>query len=345
MKPIQNPPNPFASYDCQYLEGMEPPAKLQVFEDATRNILSENKSPDLFFRWSLNPYRGCTHACAYCYARPTHEYLDFGAGTDFETKIVVKPKAPELLRETFMKRSWKGELIVFSGDTDSYQPLEASYQLTRQCLETCLEFGNPVGIITKSYLIMRDLELLKKLHARTHLWITVSIPFWDDKVARAIEPGASSSSQRFEIVRQLSEAGISVSVNLAPIIPGLNDSDIPQILKKVKDCGAKGANLVILRLPGNVKEVFLSRIQKEFPLAAQKIENKIREARGGKLYNSNFGERYRGEGNYWNQIESMFHVYKEKLGLNQDYPDPVRPPFRRPPAGEAGPSPQMELAL
>lgn len=332
MKPITNPPNPFASQNCQYFEGMIPPAKLEVYEDATRNILARNDSPDLPFRWSLNPYRGCAHACAYCYARPSHGYLDFGAGTDFETKIVIKPHAPELLRETFMKRSWKGELIIFSGDTDCYQPLEAHYELTRRCLAVCLEFGNPIGIITKSSLIRRDLELLKALHERTNLWITMSIPFFDDKTARLIEPFAASISARFETLRLLSEAGLDTGVNIAPVIPGLNDSDIPKILKHAKLCGAKSAGLTLLRLPGNVKEVFASRIKALFPLAYEKILGRIRETRSGKLYNSQFGKRHSGEGEYWNNIEHIFDVYCEKLGLNLRQPKKIREPFRHPTA-------------
>ncbi len=338
MKPVHNPPNPFESENLVYFEGVVPPAKLEIYEDSTRTILAENKSPDLGFRWSLNPYRGCQHACAYCYARPSHEYLGFGAGTDFETKIVVKQKAPELLRRTFMKRSWKGELIIFSGDTDCYQPLEASYRLTQKCLDVCLEFGNPVGIITKSFLITRDLDLLKKLHARTNLNVVISIPFFDDKTARLVEPTAASISRRFEAVKIISDLGIYVSVNVAPIIPGLNDSDIPKILGKAKECGAKSASPVLLRLPGNVKEVFLSRMKILFPLAYRKIENRIRETRQGKLYTSEFGQRHRGTGPYWNNIEKMFDVHCGTLGLNQELPTQERPPFERP-------SRQRELLL
>lgn len=330
MKLINNPPNPFESENLVYFEGVVPPAKLEVFEDSTRSILAENKSPDLGFRWSLNPYRGCQHACAYCYARPSHEYLGFGAGTDFETKIVIKRKAPELLRQTFMKKSWKGELIVFSGDTDCYQPLEASYRLTRQCLEVCLEFGNPVSIITKSFLITRDLDLLKQLHDRTHLNVVMSIPFFNEKNARLVEPHAASISRRFDAVKLISDLGIYVSINVAPIIPGLNDSDIPQILKRAKECGAQSASPVLLRLPGTVKSVFLSRMKTLFPLAYQKIENRIRETREGMLYNSEFGKRHRGIGMYWDNIEKIFYLHCEKLGLNQDSPESFRPPFSRP---------------
>jgi DNA repair photolyase len=265
-----------------------------------------------------------------CYSRPTHEYLGFGAGTDLETKIVVKLKAPELLRQTFMKRSWKGELIIFSGDTDCYQPLEAHYQLTRQCLEVCLEFGNPVSIITKSFLIVRDLELLRKLHERTRLSMIVSIPFIEEKMARAVEPGAASVEKRFEAVQKLSGAGIRVSINVAPVIPGLNDSQIPLILKKAKQCGASGAGLTLLRLPGSVKDVFISSIQTHFPLAAEKILGRIREVRQGRLYNPEFGKRRRGEGPYWENIEKIFHLYCEKLGLNRENLRADRPPFKRP---------------
>lgn len=335
MQPVANPPNPFESQDIQYFDGMVPPAKLEIYEDATRSILSKNDSPDLGFRYSLNPYRGCTHACAYCYARPSHEYLGFGAGTDFETKILVKPRAPELLRETFMKPSWKGEFIMFSGDTDCYQPIEASYKLTQGCLEVCRDFGNPVGIITKSFLIMRDLELLKSLNERTSMSVTLSIPFFDERTARKVEPGASSVAKRFEALQRLSEAGISVGVNIAPVIPGLNDSDIASILKKASECGASRAGLVLLRLPENVKDVFLARMKALFPLAAEKITARIREVRGGALYNSEFGKRHSGTGDYWENIEKMFDVQCERLGLNQSFEKKRRPGFKRPtPQGE-----------
>lgn len=336
MKRIENPPNPFESHFVPYFDDVEvwdeaiPPAKLEVFEDTTRTILSRNDSPDLGFRWSVNPYRGCFHACAYCYARPSHEYLGFGAGSDFETKIVVKKRAPELLREAFLKPSWKGELIIFSGDTDCYQPLEACYQLTQRCLEVCLEFGNPAGIVTKSFLIVRDLELLRKLHERTHLSICVSVPFFDEKTARIVEPNTASISKRFEAVRLLAEAGLDVGILVAPIIPGLNDSDIPQILKRAKECGARSASPSLLRLSGSVKPVFISRIQKYFPLQAEKILHRIREVREGKLSNSEFGERHRGQGPYWENIVKLFRVYSEKLGLNQDEPSSPHPPFERP---------------
>src|SRR4029077_11931750 len=183
------PPNPWATTAVEYLEGTAPPdVRLEVYEDHTRQILSRNTSPDVGFDWSVNPYRGCFHACAYCYARPSHEYLSMGAGTDFERKIVVKPAAPELLREAFDRRSWRGELVIFSGVTDCYQPLEASYRLTRGCLEVCVEYRNPAGIITKAPLIERDIDVLQELARVTQLSVMISVPFWDEAKARAIEP-------------------------------------------------------------------------------------------------------------------------------------------------------------
>ncbi|MBP9865437.1 MAG: PA0069 family radical SAM protein [Candidatus Omnitrophica bacterium] len=330
MKPITNPPNPFQQKNIQYFEGVVPPAKLEIYLDNTKTILSENDSPDLAFRWSINPYRGCQHACAYCFARPGHEYLDFGAGTDFDTKILVKEKAPELLREAFMKKSWKGEPIFFSGNTDCYQPLEACYEITRGLLEVCLEFGNPVSIVTKSFLILRDLEILKALNQRTHLSVFMSIPFLNEKKSRLMEPGAASVPKRFEALDKLSQAGIPCGVLIAPIIPGLNDSDFGGIMKEASHCGARWAEPIMLRLPGSVKEVFIERLKTHFPGEAEKIIGRIRQVRGGKLYDSRFGERYKGQGPYWDNLQQMFQVFAQKYGFNQPYPEPKRLPFKRP---------------
>lgn len=332
MRLIENPTSPFLTYDCEYFEGMTPPAKLEVYADKSRSILSKNESPDLPFKWSLNPYRGCTHACIYCYARTTHEFLDFGAGSDFETKIMVKERAPELLREAFKKRSWCGELIVFSGDTDCYQPLEFKYELTKKCLEVCEEFGNPVSIITKSALIARDLELLKRLHERTHLNISISIPFADEKHARFVEPHAASLASRFHTLRRLADAGLQVGVNVAPIIPGFNDVEMPEILKKAKENGAAYANFIMLRLPGNVRGVFAQKLRDSVPLAAEKILSRIKQARGGKLNQAEFGERFSGTGKYWENIEQLFKLTCKRLKLDFEPRNPRRKPFRRPSA-------------
>jgi DNA repair photolyase len=203
VRPIKNPPNPFESQHRELLEPA-PHATVQVFTDASHEILSRNESPDLDFRWSVNPYRGCFHACAYCYARPTHEYWGLGAGTDFDSKLIVKPEAPALLRRAFLRPSWRGEMVVFSGNTDCYQPVEATYGLTRACLEVCAEFQNPVAIITKSALILRDVDLLQKLHRVARMRIYLSIPFADQETARKIEPHVPSPAKRFDTLRALS---------------------------------------------------------------------------------------------------------------------------------------------
>ncbi len=314
---IHNPPNRFFATECEYEEGATPLAELTPLEERAKSILSANDSPDLGFRYSINPYRGCYHACAYCYARPTHSYLGYGAGTDFDRKIVVKINAPELLRQAFDKRSWRGETIVFSGNTDCYQPLEAKYGLTRSLLEICYAYRNPVGLITKGSVIRRDIELIAKLARDARCRVTVSIAFADDASARAIEPGASPISKRFETLRQLAEAGIPCGVSLAPVIPGLNDSHMPEILERAKDAGASHAFIVLLRLPLEVLPVFDERLQKAMPLRHAKVMNAIREMRGGKMYESEFKQRQIGHGERWKLIEQLFAMHVRRLGLNQ----------------------------
>lgn len=313
---ICNPPNPWSSTEVEYLEEI-PRAQLQVYEDQTKEILAHNDSPDVGFDWSVNPYRGCIHACAYCYARPSHEYLSFGAGTDFETRIMVKLRAAELLRQSFLKPSWKGELVVFSGNTDCYQPLEASYGLTRACLEVCAEFRNPVALITKGVLIERDLDVLQQLHRDAHVRVRVSVPFWDPDAARAIEPYVSTPKRRLQCIERLAKAGIPVGVNVAPIIPGLSDEDMPKILQAAKDAGATSAAYVLLRLPSSVKDVFEERIRARLPLRAERILHRVRETRGGELYDSRFGVRGKGTGLYAETIARLFESTVRKLGLNE----------------------------
>jgi DNA repair photolyase len=470
MRPIDNPPNPWASTHVEWIDA-PPPAELEVYHEPAKSILSENASPDLGFKFSLNPYRGCFHGCSYCldgetrillangrtkrladltigekivgtredgkgrryvrtevrahwqtiksavrvrlsdgnelvasedhrfltlrgwkyvcdarrgrrphlassdslmgiakhagphaafgaalrsseqlrvcsvertgvsmpmfdittgtgdfiangvvshncYARPSHQYWDLGAGTDFERKIIVKTNAPEKLRETFMKKSWKGEVIVFSGNTDCYQPLEASYELTRRCLEVCLEFHNPVGIITKGALIRRDVELLAALSKVAKVHVNMSIAFSDDDMARKVEPYAPAPSTRFGAMRALADAGVSVGVGIAPIIPGLNDSQVAEILTRAKDNGANSAFRVMLRLPAEVKPVFLGRLQEEFPDRAKKVVGGIRDMRGGALYQNGFGSRMEGTGARWDAVEALFDITCRRLGLN-----------------------------
>ena len=267
-----------------------------------------------------------------CYARPTHEYLSFGAGTDFERKIVLKPNAPELLREAFEKKSWQGELIMLSGNTDCYQPLENEHRLTRGLLEVCAEYRNPVHIITKSSLIERDLDLLVQLAREASVGVSISIPFWNVETARKLEPFVTTPQRRMKTVARLAGAGIPVTVNVAPLILGLGDRDVPAILEAAAAAGASGASLIPLRLPGAVKEVFAERLQAGFPLAAEKVLRRTREMRGGKLYDSRFGARMGGEGEMWQAVERLFHTTCARLGLNRSEGHRRERPrtFRRP---------------
>ena len=325
---IWNPPNPYLTEHRELL-GEPPSAELEVYEDTSQSILSSNDSPDIGFRWSVNPYRGCYHSCGYCYARRTHEYFGLGAGTDFERKIFVKKNAAALLEQTFYRPSWKGELVVFCGVTDCYQPLEAAWKLTRGCLEVCLKFRNPCAIITKSILIRRDVDLLKGLTADAAVNVSLSIPFMDEETARIVEPGAPTIRRRFETLSILADAGISVGVGVAPIIPGLNDRDIPAILKEAKRCGAQFAFHTILRLPGSVREVFLHRIRRDLPLRAHRIEQRILDSRGGKFYDSRFGRRHEGMGPYWETVQKTWDLWINRLDLHPRQRE--RPPtFRRP---------------
>ncbi|MBI3615911.1 MAG: radical SAM protein [Candidatus Omnitrophica bacterium] len=268
-----------------------------------------------------------------CYARPTHEYFGLGAGSDFERKIFVKRNAPELLEKAFRRKSWMGERVVFSGVTDCYQPLEAAWKLTRGCLEVCLNFRNPAAIITKSILIRRDIDLLKQLAQEASVTVSISIPFLDEEVARAVEPGAPTIARRFETIALLAEAGVPVGIGVAPIIPGLNDRDIPGLLREAKRYGAKFAFRTLLRLPGSVREVFFHRMREKFPDRAGHIESLIRGVRGGRLYDSRFGHRHEGTGPYWEAIDQAWELWTRRFGFNDDLPE--RPSaFRRPP--EAG---------
>jgi DNA repair photolyase len=329
MRLIANPPNPF---DSQHRELLEPPraATVEVYEDRTREILSHNESPDLPFRWSVNPYRGCFHACAYCYARSSHEYWGFGAGTDFDSQIVVKEEAPALLRRAFDKPSWKGELIVFSGNTDCYQPLEASYGLTRACLAVCADYRNPVGIITKGALVLRDLNVLSRLHQDAWIRVYLSIPFASDDMARKVESHAPSITKRFEVMKVLADAGIETGISIAPVIPGLNEGDIPELLERAHQSGACTAVASLLRLSGSVESVFLERMQEAFPDRIGKIAARLRDVRGGALTDGEFFRRQAGMGVHWNMVEQLFNVAKRRAGFAHDHTGTIPDTFRRP---------------
>ncbi len=328
MRPVANPPNPWATSHVEWLG--EPPADgVHIFEEDAKSILSENDSPDLPFRWSLNPYRGCFHGCAYCYARPTHQYLGFGAGTDWERRLVVKRNAPELLRAHLSRSSWNGELIMFSGVTDCYQPLEASYQLTRRCLEVCREFRQPVGVITKGALVERDVDVLADLARHGAATVFLSVPFADGADSRAIEPFVALPERRFAAIQVLASAGVPVGVSLSPLIPGLNDHQVPEILERARAAGATSAFHVLLRLPAEVEDVFAARLRAAFPLRAEKVLSILRSMHDGKANDPRFHERMRGQGARYEVVANLFRTVAKRLGLTP----PERPgpsPFRRP---------------
>lgn len=333
-RPIQNPPNPYLSTHVDYL-GEAPPAALSIFEEEARSILSENESPDLPFRYSINPYRGCMHACAYCYARPSHHYLGWGAGTDFDRKIVVKTNAVELLEREFKKAYWTGETLMFSGVTDAYQPVEASYKLTRRLLSLCLDYRNPVSIITKGALIRRDIDILGELARQAGAGVFMSIPYANDEVARAIEPYASRIAQRFEAIRLLSDAGVSTGIAISPVIVGLSEPDIPELLERAHEAGARQAFITCLRLPKEVLPVFDERILSALPEQAGKIQKALLEVRGGEADTQGFGARFRGQGARWKAIEALFELNCRRLGIETSLSGPLqkteaKKTFRRP---------------
>ena len=316
MRRVDNPKQRFQREQIEWVEEPPPLASLEVIEERPKTIISENDSPDIGFRYSVNPYRGCYHACAYCYARPSHQYWGFGAGTDFERKIIVKVTAPELLRARFEARDWVGETIVFSGNTDCYQPLEAAWRLTRGCLEVCAEYQNPVSIITKNALVARDLDLLVRLHEHAALRVYISIPFLNEQHARLIEPGASAPHKRLAALRALSEAGIETGVAVAPIIMGLNDNQLPELLTLAHEAGATRAFKTALRLPAEVADVFEPRLREALPNHADKVMSGIHQIRRGKKNESAFGERMRGHGPRWKLVEDLFDLQCKRLGLN-----------------------------
>lgn len=294
----------------------------QVFRDRTKTIINRvARTSDVPFDWTVSPYRGCEHGCIYCFARPYHEYLGFSCGLDFETKIMAKPEAPELLKHELAKRNWKGEPIVMSAITDVYQPIEHEMRLARQCLEVMAECHQPVSTMTKSAMVLRDVDLWQKLAAHNAGRVIVTLVTLDSELARTLEPRASAPSARLRIIRELTDAGVPVSVNIAPIIPGLTDTEVPNILEAIADAGAKRAAWVLLRLPYQVKDLFLDWLQRNVhPDRARKVESLIRQGRGGKLYDAG-KNRGRGEGPIARQIKQNFDVFSRRYGLNRD----VRP--------------------
>jgi DNA repair photolyase len=289
--------------------------RTEFIEDGTRSILTRNDSPDVPFTFSFNPYRGCEHGCAYCFARPTHEYLGFSAGLDFETKIVVKSRAPELLRAELSSPRWVPETIALSGVTDCYQPVERKLELTRRCVEVLAEFRNPVSVITKNHLVTRDIDLYRELAAHEAVCVNISITTLDARLARKLEPRASPPTRRLAAIEELSAAGIPVRLLMAPCIPGLNDHEMLNIFTAAAQAGARDAGYVPLRLPGAVAGIFGQWLETHYPDKKEKILNRVREMRGGRLNDPRFGSRMRGGGFYAEQMAAMYKVARKAAGF------------------------------
>ncbi len=302
----------------------------QILPDHTKTIINHVDSPDLGFTWTINPYRGCEHGCIYCYARPTHEYLGMSSGLDFETKIMAKFDAADLLKRELASPKWSCEPIMISGVTDPYQPIERKLRITRSVIEVLHECRQPFSLVTKSHLITRDIDLLSELANENLVRAAVSITTLDPKLARIMEPRASSPRDRLAAVKALSDAGIPTSVMTAPIIPGLNDEEIPALLKAAAEHGAGNAGWVMLRLPYQIKDLFIEWLARHFPDRAKKIVHHITDMRGGNLYESTWKVRQRGRGAYAEQIKKTFKVFVERYGLTRKFPDLDCTKFRRP---------------
>ncbi|HLK13129.1 MAG TPA: PA0069 family radical SAM protein [Candidatus Binatia bacterium] len=307
--------------------------------DTSRTVLAENDSPDVGFRFSLNPYRGCEHGCVYCYARPTHEYLGFNAGLDFERRIMVKDDAPALLRETFLARRWQPQVVALSGNTDCYQPVERRLRLTRRCLEVFVEFRNPVGVVTKSALVARDADLLGALATHGAAHVFVSVTSLDPELVRRMEPRAAAPERRLEAMAALARAKVPVGAMIGPVVPGLNDAEIPRLLAAARDAGATSASWVLLRLPKPVDALFERWLEENYPERRARVLARIRDTRGGRVSDSTFGRRKSGQGEYAAQIASLFAAAARKHGLDRPLPPLSTAAFRRP----AGAGVQLRL--
>jgi DNA repair photolyase len=335
-----NPPNRFGGpvhvldlehveHDEDYLATLANP-RTEYIPDRSRTIVAENSSPDVGFRFSMNPYRGCSHGCSYCYARQTHEYLSLNAGLDFETKVLVKEDAPALFRAFLSRDKWVPEPIIMSGVTDCYQPAERRLEVTRRCLEVLAEFRNPVGVITKNELVTRDIDILQELAAHDAAVVMLSITTLDPEVARRMEPRASHPRDRLKAIERLAAAGIPVGVMVAPVVPAITDHEMPKILEAAAAAGARTAGYVVMRLPGAVAGLFERWLEEHFPDRKEKVLNRVRDLRGGQLYDPRFGNRMRGEGLFADQIRVTFQTFKRRYGLDQPFPELSTAAFRVP---------------
>ncbi|HEX8913274.1 MAG TPA: PA0069 family radical SAM protein [Humisphaera sp.] len=336
-----NPPNRFERIAFEadpeaadaYLDedGDEPlPPQTVYLRDASRSIIATNDSPDIPFRQSINPYRGCSHGCVYCFARPGHEYLGFSAGLDFETKVVVKENAPELLRAELSAKRYVPDMLAISGVTDCYQPVERKLQLTRRCLQVCAEFRNPVGIVTKNHLVTRDLDVLAELAAHRCAAVLVSVTTLKPELTQILEPRTSVPKRRLAAIEALANAGVPVGVMVAPVIPGLTDEEVPAILAAAGSAGATFSGTVALRLPLAVAPLFEDWLGRHFPDRKEKVLNRVRAMRGGKLNDGNFGSRFQAKGVMADQVTTMFKLAARRAGVDGKFPELSVAGFRRP---------------
>lgn len=330
----RNPRNRFTDTDLEYFPDIfadkQSSEKTSFLRDYSDSVISHNNSPDIPFEVSLNPYRGCEHGCVYCYARPTHEFLGFSAGLDFESKIMVKHNAPAILKETLSKPSWKPQTLVMSGVTDPYQPVERELGITRGCIGVLAGCKHPLAIITKNHLVIRDIDLLKKLAGVNAVHVTLSITTLDNHLAGVMEPRTSRPRARLNAIRELTDAGIPAGVNIAPVIPGLTDHEMVRILEESKKAGAVQAGYQLLRLPYGVKNLFLDWLEEHFPDRRDKVVNRILDYREGRLNRSEFGERFQGKGHFADHIRKTFQIHTGRLGFEQQKQPLNRSAFKRP---------------
>jgi DNA repair photolyase len=339
-----NPANRFDRIEVEregWVEAEDPAPETQFYRDTTRSIIARNQSPDVGFEASVNPYRGCDRGCLYCYARPGHEYFGLSAGLDFETKIFVKEDAPDLLRKELLSPRWKPQVLVMSGVTDPYQSAEKRFRITRRCLEVLAEFRNPVAMITKSHLITRDVDILGEMAGYRAAAANLSITTLRNEAQRVMEPRAATPARRLDAIRKLTAAGIPCGVMVGPVVPGLTDHEMPEILERAAEAGATRAGYIMLRLPYGVKELFEDWLARHFPDRKRKVLNRLRDLHGGALYDSRWNIRMRGEGPFAEQVEQVFEIACRRYGLNQDRFALNVDAFRRPEEPATGP----QLAL
>jgi DNA repair photolyase len=330
-----NPPNRFERIalepDPDAADGFAP-VPTEFYRDEAQSLITLNDSPDVPFTFSLNPYRGCEHGCIYCYARPYHEYLGLSAGLDFETKIFVKKRAPEILREELGRKSWKGEPLAMSGVTDPYQPVERQLELTRRCLAVMAECRQPVGLITKSGLVARDADILGDLAAHRAAAVSITLTTLDEDLRRTLEPRAATADVRLQAIRRLVERDVPVGIMVSPVIPGLTDHEIPRILERAREAGASFANFTMLRLPHGVADLFDRWLTEHAPGHRTKVLGRLRDVRGGNLSDARFGKRMRGEGPIADLTAQLFLAARERAGLSGAPPTLSSGAFRRPSA-------------